>query len=675
MPLLGLNDLAAAGKLAWQIKTVGSSKYTNAQQEFTEFLADVNTLARTLDAVQEAAKPSGPGSNALDLSSAFVQSFISEAKETLTSCKKLIEHNPHFKKDNGGYVTNILWALTIAEHVEKQQIRIQVCFQKANFVIQQRADGAIQRNQELALEDSRADNEETHRLLRGLYGRQGNIPGTGPDATALLSARITDRFEQSLSILPPEERPTVAQRFDAVVTFYDRSTHSFEPQEPFILSPSPIQYLNLLKCIWLLQSIQADQALVKYYENPFSAAWARRLARKVRGQAIRFLEGASGIRPVNEDDLLQLGETDFWVDPRQTKSDPTPGPLEANGNEVLLMRRTLKSRNQTTVEEILVFRVAESRLRLTKALSTQGHAQRAEREIVSTELDCRKAYLNPVYALSSTAVPSIIWKGTSSDQSGQELALNNLTDALKFQAYVTNFRVACDEPGVAGVRKKTGVFDGQGRAIGEAGRAQIWTYENPFLSNSQNQGTSSDSRFGQSSPNPSTGRSSGMWTESAMRSINPSSTVRSGDGGAFLTEPVRPQLILLTEVAGVKRLISIHLDEYTQLAPDKCHCSRKNSQCREIIVERTDKKINVRTALTKAHSDGWNIAIFGEPRHEEVATVDEDNVKYVSIHFNSLEARQRFEESLNIACRSIRSKVNAYHQDLKHIRRIAIVKT
>lgn len=607
----------------------------------------------------------------VDLDSDFVQSTIKQANETLESCRKLIAHNDHFKKSKDGYVVNIAWALTIADHVRQQQDRIQVCFHRANFILQRTAEDRLVRNQELMQEDSRAGHDETHRLLRDLQpSRSGQVVAEQSSFT-LLSPDIAERIAQSYLAASSDVAPTISQRLDAVRSFYDRGTQMFEAEKPLIICPSPVQYLNLLKCIWLLHHIKNDQALRSYSKDPFNAAYVRSLDRKVDAEAQRFLLGEHQLQRVSDDQLLRQDAAAFSVCFWTAVTVPMPGPLEVNGGEILLMSTVLRARDQSSVEEIKVFGIAEGRLRLARATTRSAQLQHVDTTVHEREVDSRKVFLSPIYAMTLNAAPSIIWKPTTSDQIVQELSFTTLDDARKFQALVTGFGVVCDEPAFLGAKKKAGLLDGQGRTIARAGRIQIWMHRNPFVAAAVQSATPSSPSGGSQLTRSSTGSaaltntSHSTWTETEFKSKHGFTTIRSGEGGAFLSEPVPAQVIILTEVDDKKRVITIPITEHTQLAPDKCRCSSKNSQCQEVIVESNRGKIKIRTSRVHSQNEGWNIAVFGQPMHHDLKQTEEESVKYVSLQFRSVMARKNFAETAQMACNIIKNRMDAYHRDLK----------
>lgn len=623
--------------------------------------------------------------DSFNLDSDFLQSTIKEASDTLASCQKLITQNDHFKKSREGYVVNIIWAMTIKEHIRQQQDRIQVCFHKANFVLQRRGKEEIIQNQRVHLEVTQAGHEETQRLLRNIQAHPGQ-PMVEKSYTELLSEAVSNRFADSI-----DDTPTIIQRLDAALVFCEAGTQLFEAEPPSLRSPTPAQYLNLLKTIWLIDSITHDAGYRSFCrKDPLNKAWASILENRVRQEARRFLQGDTPLDRVSDEELLRQHESGFDVNLWQEKQVPVPSPLEATGGEVLAMSTPLKTRDQTRVQELRLFRLTENRLRLAIVTSTLSQAQPVVPTVDRNEIDCHKVYLYPIYAMSANAAPSVIWKAAASDYSVQELAFTTLNNAREFQEHVTNFKIRCDLPALVTARKKTGFFDGQGKVFADGGRIQIWMYRNPLSDvrrsasvNARDESGATASSTGSSSE---TGGSSGTWTEATLRSNNRWTSVRSGDGGAFLEEPVPSQVIILTETNNLMSATSIRVDEYTTLAPDICRCSAKNSQCKEVVIVNKKKRLGLRTYTSKSPNEGWNVAVFGysilkqrrgngfkyTAAHYCAKELDEEIAKFVSILFDTIEARKHFQERMELACRTIQNQVEAYHKDLRATERTTV---
>jgi len=530
-------------------------------------------------------------------------------------------------------------------------------------------------------EDSRADHEETHRLLRRLQDETV----VEHSRFTLISSDMAERFVQNYRKASSDVNPTVSQRLNAVQSFYESSTKDFKEEEPFIVCPSPVQYLNLLKCIWLLDQVRSDQGLRSYCADPFNAAYARSLDRKVTAEAQRFLQGEHPLACVGDDQLLRQDTAAFNLGFWRPIEVPMPGPLEANGGEVLLMSTVLKARDQASVEELRVFGIAEGRLRLARATTKSNQSQYVDTTTVhEREIDSRKIFLSPIYAMTLDAASSIIWKPTASEQTVQELPFATLGDALKFQEIVTAFGVVYNEHALVGAKKKAGIFDGQGKSIAQGGRIQIWMHRSPFAAPSagttstspRSPSDSSDSTLTRSSAGSGepSNTSHSTWTETEFRSRNRITTISSGEGGAFLTEPVPGQIILLTEQCDTKCVITIPVTAHTRLAPEKCRCSSKNglSQCQEVVVESAKSKIKIKTSRVQTANEGWNIAAFGQPTHQDLKRAEEESVKWVSLQFESVAARRTFAEAAEKACNIMRNRVDAYHQDLRKTRNLTL---
>lgn len=346
-------------------------------------------------------------------------------------------------------------------------------------------------------------------------------------------------------------------------------------------------------------------------------------------------------------------EAAFNVDLRKDDQLLSPGLVEANAGEVLLMHTSLRARDADSVEALDIFSIKEGYLRLAQTTATSDQSSITHH----WQIVCRRVFLSPLYAVTPDKAASIIWKPTTSDDTAQELSFTASTDARKFQAFITAFDVVYDESAFVRARKKTGLFDGQGRNIAQGGHIQIWIHRSPSTKANMMSTNLKSRDDGSEITNSSTRSVVSTNTSSSMRTGTRFTSVRSEDRIFVLKEPVPGQIIILTEMDEQKRVITIPITEHTQLAPDKCRCNVRNSNCQEVVVESGKSKIKIRT------SQGWNVAVFGQPDHEDLNQVDEERVKYVSLQFESVEARRRFEKTMVTVCMVIRNRVDAYQRD------------
>ena len=647
-------------------------------REFTEFLSDVETLHRTLKEVEKALTPPEGGRAELGLDSEFLQATLKESQITLNACEYLIDHNRHFKRSNG-YVVNIVWAITVAEHVRQQQDRLQICFHKANFVLSRKGEAEIMRNQELMMESMQAQHAELRELIQNLGPRREDSQAIQHLASVdLVSDAISQRFANSGSTELIEVQMTISQRLDAVQLFYQQSTQSFVAEPPLGMRPSPTQYLNLLKTIWLMDSIKNDPRLQRYRQDPFNAAWAHVLDWRIKVQALRFLNRQNTLERIGDEQLLRQNESEFVVNPWQPDKTNDLGPMDAGAGEVLLMAKPLKARDPTRVEELRVFRLSKDRLRLARATSKPNQAQQVNTTVYAVGIDHRRICLHPIYALALASPPSVTWKASTSDHTIQELAFDTVNDARAFQELVTNFDIRYDSPALKGARMKCRSLDGQGRVVAGAGRIQIWKPQ-PRLTDTETMstGTSAASGHTRSSTGSvtNTGISTGTWTEATLKSANKYSTVRSGQSGAFIEEPVPAQIVILTEVDEKMRTVSIRIDEHARVNPDKCRCSKKNSDCTEVYIESSKKRLKARTFSVSSLTGGWNVAVFSRTEHEELKHVEVEDIKSLSIDLQDVGAREEFTRRLQIVCNHVKNQVDAYNKDLRLTKKTTLYNT
>lgn len=532
----------------------------------------------------------------------------------------------------------------------------------------------IARNQEIIHEVNRALHEKTHDLIRKSQTWNHDELHFETPSYHLIETRVRQRFAESMCNTPIDQKPTIEQRLDAVYLFYGESTKNFVPRPPHRMCPSPSQFLNLLKCIWLLEDVKHDRYYDYFCNASLNEAWAIYLERKVEREARRFFERDNPLWRISEQCLLQQLDSEFDVCPWRTPTS-LPNLMELKRGESLLMRADLQADYKQCDESMCLFRQSPTQLRLVQKGSGLSSAQKIEPAVNSMYIDTLKACLDPYYATNFDGPPTttICWKPNHSVQFHEKLRFTNMKDVYLFQAHMTGFNVRFDSPGFKGGRIKAGSLDGQGKSIGRRGRVQIWVHRKASedVQNDTKSIFVDDSGFSAGS-NGSTSKAlsnDGL----AMRERFTSLTIV--EDGVLLDGPTPSQIIIFSEDDGLRRMTSIPIDQHTQLAPDKCNCSKKDNQCQEVVIrrskkaEKTHKKFIIRTFQARTKNEEWNIALFGKATHERSHQLQKEEVNYVSILFDSVQTKNNFVARMRTTCDLFNFSANVHNQEYKMVRR------
>lgn len=605
-------------------------------------------------ALKNAAAIPAIGGTPLQLTTDFVESVTSEAQRTLNSCDHLIQRNPYFKKD-GRAIKNIVWAVSVKEDVEKLQTRVQICFHKVNFVLLRQHEN----NEQARIELFMANNQDSLDVIQSLLQQVAERVGVAvqPENSSLLGDAVRQRFAATQNSRRRLSTSTIPQKIDALLVFYERSTHKFSSQPPSMIMPPTIQYLNLLKCIYLLEDIKRDSEFRCFCQKPMSAAWLRFHANKVDSEARRFLTADGAIQQVPDDELLRQNDEEFVIDLQYLQEVDTLDPLSNNLGEELVMQTTLVPASNTSVEQLFVFRSSINRLRLTKTVSKSTHAHNATTQSYQQELNLQTVFIDPIYAMSPQAQPSIVWRSIRSDTLVHSLHFTTMGDLKDFQRAITNHIVVADQDTLVLGRKKCSFLDGSGKVFSGSGKIQLWSYKDPLNPVMQSP---------RSSQSPSTTQSEATFTSKALDGLTQTTVLRGSVNGNELIRPMPYQVVIMSTMSDKQQLVAIRIDQHTRVNPDKCRCSETNSRCQEVFIDHEKKKLHVTTATSRAanSSSAWNLAVFGRAdhhsHHQDLKHAEEEYVKYVVLKFADVSSKEDFASKLARACHLMLRKHNDY---------------
>lgn len=561
-----------------------------------------------------------------------------------------------------------MWAVSVKEDVEKLQTRIHICLHKVNFVLLRQEDNNRQADFEVLVANNQ-NNLDAIRYLLQQFADHIGVPRL-PEIGSLLSDAIRERFAGTQTTRQEDSNASITAKIDALVVFFGESTHVFMCQQPSMTKPSTIQYLNLLKCVYLLENISRDPGFRVFREKPMSAAWWQFHADKVQIEARRFLTGEDGIQQVTDEELLRSNDEEFIVDLRHLQDAPRIDPISNNLGQEPLMEKTLVSGYTTSAEQLYIHRLNFNRLRLTRTVATPTQSHNATTRYYEQELNVQTVSIDPIYAMSPQAQPCVVWKSTSCDALTHSLHFPSVQDAKDFQMVLTNYIVVSDQASLVSGCKKSGILDGSGKNFAENGRIQLWSYRDPMYPEIYTtQPTSNRNNMAHSpgtSQSPSTLQSEATFTQRTLDGLTQRRVVRGGVHGNDIEPPMPYQVVMMTSIGGKEQMISIRIDEDTYINPDKCRCSKANSKCREVFIDHRKKKLRVTTVTPCAANNfsARNLAVFGKVdhhnHHQDLRHATEEQVKHVVLTFKDTSAKDHFAKRLHKACIEMVKKHNDY---------------
>ena len=501
----------------------------------------------------------------------------------------------------------------------------------------------------------------------------------------------------------PIEPFPLAEGIDAVAFHFEESTRKFRSFAPLILTPEPTQYLNLMKCVWIIEKIKSHPSFDLACKDILWAAYVRELESKIISETERFAIAESPLQAPQPSDVLREPEGNFniWVD--FGDADPFPTLTEPDGFEQKIFEASLPDVSHSRKQDIMVFRLDETRVRLVRVVTSTISKHK---EVEGHEIDAQKVHFIPFYAFpkKSDSALSISWRATGCDQRSQALTFNHISHLHQLQQAITNFGVVHDSEGVAEVRVKDSSFMSGIKTIGTCGRVQIWTHRAPqsplrfppsadtVLSHVSSRQESISPGLAPRAISPNGARHDSMstefssqapstdscWAKTYAASENPSSEIQQAGRRALLRYPVSSQVVIfaasIIDGKETTRFISIPVTEKTRLSPGNCDCNKPSKSCLRIVIKCGDK-LDVKIYDTEGHDERWNLAVLRSPEHIDVRQGLEviKGAKFVTLDFETAEKREDFTNAFEIASQIMQNRVESYWRDKGTVRRRHVV--
>lgn len=477
-----------------------------------------------------------------------------------------------------------------------------------------------------------------------------------PGNVSVLPPELASKFAAAAHSKPSSGVNGLMDYVDAAVYHFEKSTRKFVDEPPFKITPEAQQYIDLLKCLWILRQMRSSRYFDRLCQDTLSKAYVRRLDRKVEYELRRFGDFPRLQAPALSDMLLRAGDSfvnNFEIWPDFGVIDTSPSMMEAQPFEKELFRAAMPALLGSRERNLIVFRSEENRLRLVTVVNSAGVPQPA-----SVTMNCDRAVLVPLYAHPENRTSN----GFTWQDGGTDYAFKTVTGAIKLQQAVTNFQVCSELVAIKAV--------GQGgREFGANGYIQLWMNDKPKSDVSSPQQSVASAEG--SSKKSSSVRS---WASKPILKKNPKSTIRISESGSFLDLPIPGQLVVFTCDRSGLRLLSITIDHDTFLDADKCDCnsSTKSATCERIVIGHRKavqmKTIDPGSRATNGDMSRFNVALLRVPAHEKAKEcVKAQSLAYVTLHLESPEKRVYFCKQFDTLRRIMKFRMASYTTDYRNM--------
>jgi hypothetical protein len=131
------------------------------------------------------------------------------------------------------------------------------------------------------------------------------------------------------------------------------------------------------------------------------------------------------------------------------------------------------------------------------------------------------------------------------------------------------------------------------------------------------------------------------FSTTSRSTVTSTTTISTGTGRANLhIKPAKPLLVIFlkSQDASAKLAIAaIQIDDNTEVKRERCQCRTSNSPCRISCIERSDGCLLVQRWDANLGLGSWNLAKLGTEQRKELPENAWNDVKRVSMKFDSLE--------------------------------------
>lgn len=405
-----------------------------------------------------------------------VKEIIGDYQSTLIECRRLLQQNQQFRHGSTP-MSNIEWNLLLQPVVDRLQARVLMHNNKILFLLKPlEIDLLCRIHEDLA---SRIDTVYREVRMIRLGGMVVDDPQQGKeelDKHAAPSLPVPPeyvvRFERASELGNPGLRDSpdfpLGEGSEALITLFEKATLKFEPGI-FLheRSPSPEQYLNLLKCVWILQKLKSNPRLQRADPNSHWPSFINQLELNVSQECWRFTPQCPN--QLTPPSMATLTEDDFAIWPNVTMEDIfSPSHVDQGMMDELL--HTELASTPANAKTLRVLRAANNRLRIEETATVRTAEGRSRKESRIVDLRLKSAKLIPLYATPGRGQTShnVILRTESATT---QLTFTNRKDVLKFQQAFTGFRCysAYDRPNC----QVSLVIQGQKPTIADA-HVQFW---------------------------------------------------------------------------------------------------------------------------------------------------------------------------------------------------------
>ncbi|KAE9371023.1 hypothetical protein N431DRAFT_18684 [Stipitochalara longipes BDJ] len=537
-----------------------------------------------------------------------LKNLIGDFRNTIHQCEELLSKHVSLKRNSAGFIENVIWAATSKDKVEMLRRTIQFHAQKIHLVME-----PVNHNL-LTTIDGKID------VLHGkidIILRLFSIPTSLPEIPSWLALTLNETIFKN----PPPNFSNVLQiplkeGFDALCIHFRTSTFAFH--DPETAEQTPEQYLNLLKCQWLVETLRRGTQ----FQRAHPASLYPRTIGQMEQRILKQYERGDIVRPL--DKVLQsLNPTSFLIWPAE-EAPKFKLPTDPNEGEELILGLSLPRTSRYEPDSLVIFKTGPTTLRIARR-----YPERSEDPYDNELFNVHYDKITPFYAITENSIQGL-QVGEASRNSSISIHRANETGTRVYEIQgekdIFNFQRAITEYQVVYHNTVDWVINHSGKPHMGRGQIQIWHWKplsgHPTAAISPLSPTASV----QSYPSQASGTSDTVIGKvllgKTLSAISVSENLDT-DSTICVTTPPHPVIIIYATDDQTYTYFHLELDFGLQIVPTSCECNRNPNVCTRIVIEKRQRRrsserpflIRRMSVHGKENLSDWNLAAFCQPRH------------------------------------------------------------
>lgn len=413
----------------------------------------------------------------------------------------------------------------------------------------------------------------------------------------------------------PSEPPSLGELSDVFLSSFFASTYKFHPGLELQRRPSNDQYVNLLKCMWLMGKIRSSEELAHPAPDSHWPSYITELDKKLSRQCARFQRQTW--QGLEQPHPLSLTESNTRIWHAKTPKDHAPVQVvkEEELEEIFSTHVTRGSENNLVGLSVLRLahrdrddHGAAEEFKICFSLGSGISSQAGDPRTIDFNLNM--ARLKPLYAFDPSprfGRSFIIESGpTTMSRTSTKLDFRSSKDVTKFQHALTGYKVWANKLFHASVKFIYKSGPKRNDILSQDACLQLWIPRKKEASSGERLSSGPlspcDSGISITSARPLSPAWSKTkpWAPSLAETMRTTYSVGStrtvavqvegNTAGILHVAPEKPLLVLFTKhpTTGDPLMVTVELDALN-VNPKRCDCHRNDSrshQCLNVALER-----------------------------------------------------------------------------------------